>query len=248
MNQSMPPAISDQNQSNQSSQQNPYPYAGFWVRFAAFIVDSIILNISISIIDLVIVAIFTIFGIFSFLNLENSTQGGSFGLGLIFLTIGIGLLNLFLTYFYFIWFNHRYQATLGKMLMKIQVKAVDGGKLSLGNNILRETLGKFASSVILKIGFLMAAFTQKKQGLHDFIGSSVVKHKDPNNKVKKWIPGLIIGINVFLTLMLILFYAVIISLTIMSEKAKDKNIGTETQYQNHERGFNYDYDYDYDFD
>ena len=42
--------------------------------------------------------------------------------------------------------------------------------------ILRETVGKWISALILGIGFIMVAFHKEKRGLHDLIaGTWVVK-------------------------------------------------------------------------
>jgi uncharacterized RDD family membrane protein YckC len=69
------------------------------------------------------------------------------------------------------------QATLGKMLLGIKVTDLDGNRISFGKALLR-TVAKILSSVILLIGYIMAAFTARKQALHDMIaGTLVVKGK-----------------------------------------------------------------------
>jgi uncharacterized RDD family membrane protein YckC len=67
------------------------------------------------------------------------------------------------------------QATLGKMAIGIIVTDLNGNKISFGRATGRY-FGKIISSVILLIGFFMAAFTEKKQAFHDIItGCLVVK-------------------------------------------------------------------------
>ena len=45
-----------------------------------------------------------------------------------------------------------------------------------GTAFLREVIGKFISSILLCIGYLMVAFDGQKQGLHDKIaGTYVIK-------------------------------------------------------------------------
>jgi uncharacterized RDD family membrane protein YckC len=68
------------------------------------------------------------------------------------------------------------QATLGKLALGIIVTDMDGKRLTFGRATGRY-FGKILSSLILNIGFLMAAFTEKKQALHDMIASCVVVMK-----------------------------------------------------------------------
>ena len=39
---------------------------------------------------------------------------------------------------------------------------------------------KFLSTIILAIGYIMAAFTERKQGLHDMIASTYVVYAEPD--------------------------------------------------------------------
>ncbi|HET9671891.1 MAG TPA: RDD family protein [Actinomycetota bacterium] len=65
------------------------------------------------------------------------------------------------------------QATVGKMALGIRVTDVDGRRVSFGRATGRY-FAKFLSALILGIGFLMAAFTEKKQALHDMIAGTLV--------------------------------------------------------------------------
>ncbi len=69
------------------------------------------------------------------------------------------------------------QGTYGKSLMGLKVTDISGNRISflraLGRN-----LAKIISGMILMIGYLMAGFTSKKQGLHDMIaGTLIIKEK-----------------------------------------------------------------------
>jgi uncharacterized RDD family membrane protein YckC len=68
------------------------------------------------------------------------------------------------------------QASVGKMAMGIKVVDTDGNRISIGKAFLR-SFGKIISAVIIFIGFLMAAFTEKKQALHDMIANTYVVKK-----------------------------------------------------------------------
>ena len=64
------------------------------------------------------------------------------------------------------------QATLGKSAMGLVVTDTDGNRISF----LRATgryFGKWLSSILL-IGYIMAAFTARKQALHDMLASTLV--------------------------------------------------------------------------
>lgn len=68
------------------------------------------------------------------------------------------------------------QATLGKMALGIQVVDLSGHRISF----LRATgrfFGQFVSSMIFCIGYLMVAFTRRKQALHDIMAGCLVVNK-----------------------------------------------------------------------
>jgi Tfp pilus assembly protein PilE len=120
-------------------------------------------------------------------------------------------------------------ATLGKMMVGITVKADDFQKLSFGRVLLRETIGKFVSSIILGIGYIIAGVTQRKQALHDKFAHSVVVYKDPSNPSKA---GLIIGIIIAailpaLAILGILASVVLVSLNVARQKGQDAKIMSE---------------------
>ena len=65
------------------------------------------------------------------------------------------------------------QATVGKMAFGIKVTDLAGERISFARATGRH-FGKLVSSIILGIGFLMAAFTARKQALHDMMASCLV--------------------------------------------------------------------------
>lgn len=68
------------------------------------------------------------------------------------------------------------QATLGKMALGIAVTDLSGKRISFGKASGRH-FGQILSGFILGIGFLMIAFTARKQGLHDIIAECLVVNK-----------------------------------------------------------------------
>lgn len=69
-----------------------------------------------------------------------------------------------------------YQATLGKLAMRLKVTDLEGNRLSLGRATWR-FLSKMLSTLTLGIGYLMVGFDQRKQGLHDRIAETLVMYR-----------------------------------------------------------------------
>ena len=135
-------------------------YAGFWKRFAALILDSIILIIPTFIIGF-------IFGIA--LSATNLGEEGIAGLANVF--------SLFLGWLYnSIMDSSSQQGTLGKMALGIKVTDLNGNRIGFGKATGRY-FGKILSAITLCIGYMMAGFTEKKQGLHDMMAGCLVVNK-----------------------------------------------------------------------
>ena len=128
--------------------KNPYKklskkqiYAGFWQRFLAGIIDSIIL--------IVIEVI------------------------LIFIPIIGWILSLFVTWLYFaIQHSSTKQATFGMRALDIKITNENHGKIGFWR-----ATGNFyltvISALVFFIGFLMIAFTSRKQGFHNLISRTL---------------------------------------------------------------------------
>lgn len=67
-------------------------------------------------------------------------------------------------------------ATFGKQALGLRVTDLDGGRISFGRATGRY-FGKILSQIILYIGYIMAGFTEKKQGLHDIVAGCLVVRK-----------------------------------------------------------------------
>lgn len=149
------PLVSEPVLDVESVSQSPVRYAGFWIRFVAVIIDGIIVFF----ISLPIIVIFKFV-----LSIESSGF--------------LNLLSSVISWGYYIYMTDKYQATLGKKAMGIMVVNESLIKASLGNIVLRETVGKIVSAIILLIGYIMAAFTSKKRALHDLIAGTVVIYRN----------------------------------------------------------------------
>lgn len=70
---------------------------------------------------------------------------------------------------YWTWMeSSKYKASLGKMALGIEVTDASGQRLSWIRSLSRN-VSKFLSIFTLLIGFMMAGWTRKKQGLHDIV-------------------------------------------------------------------------------
>lgn len=164
-------------------------YAGFWARFAAYMLDSLILGIPVAIVNVL---------------------------------LPIPILGMVLFFAYMICMLNFKQATLGKMAVGLKVTTSSGEKPEIGKIILRETIGKIVSGIILYVGFLMVAFTKKKQGLHDMIADTVVVW-DPARKRRKWlvVVGIAFGLIMPIIIMIMLSSIIIVSTQAARQKAID---------------------------
>jgi uncharacterized RDD family membrane protein YckC len=72
--------------------------------------------------------------------------------------------------------SSRHQATLGKMALGLKVVDLEGKRLSLSHATARY-FAKYLSILALGIGYLMVAFDDQKQGLHDRIAETLVLYR-----------------------------------------------------------------------
>jgi uncharacterized RDD family membrane protein YckC len=136
-------------------------YAGFWKRFAALLIDMLVL--------VPLTAIFGgILGFLYGLSMAGTVEGAQF----------IGqITGVLVPWIYHAAFESSdKQATPGKMVLGIKVVDMEGSRISFGRATGRH-FAKIISSIILMIGYLMAAFTQKKQALHDIMAGCLVVNK-----------------------------------------------------------------------
>jgi uncharacterized RDD family membrane protein YckC len=143
-------------------------YAGFWRRFFAAILDHIILIVAGGIIygaiGLVVYASLYLFEV-----RENHS--------LIFLIFGgcMALLNLWLTWIYYaLMESSGMQGTLGKLALGIRVfHAKERRALTFEEATVRY-FAKIISRFTLLVGYIMCAFSSRKQSLHDFVAKGVL--------------------------------------------------------------------------
>jgi uncharacterized RDD family membrane protein YckC len=149
-------------------------YAGFWRRFWALFIDRIVLGI-------VLVPVGMAFGInmvWPFVE-EHELTPERF-IGILFGSLSMWLIRSFAEWVYFSAFQSSpRQATPGQMLLGVRVTTLEGARIGFA----RATGRYFASwlSYILLIGFIMGAFTTRKQTLHDMIVGTLVLRDRPES-------------------------------------------------------------------
>jgi len=160
-------------------------YAGFWIRFAAHLIDWLVLSFiqGILIIPfLIIIGISVAMGVEDFAYCEwdnwDSIEALGYAAGIISIIVIASLVELLSGWLYYaLMQSSKSQATLGKLAVGIKVTDMDGDRITF----LRATgryFSKIISGMILYVGYIMAGFTDRKQALHDFIASTYVVYKD----------------------------------------------------------------------
>jgi uncharacterized RDD family membrane protein YckC/type II secretory pathway pseudopilin PulG len=134
-------------------------YAGFWKRVGAYLIDSILLWGSAFALGVVI-------------GIAGEGKGEDSLANLAGAWVPLASVGLFVVYYALMESSAR-QATLGKLALGIKVTGADGRRIGVGRALARY-FGKFISSAILGIGFMMAGWTGRKQALHDMIAGTLV--------------------------------------------------------------------------
>ena len=136
-------------------------FAGFWVRFIAYLIDAVIITIPLLVLALLIGG-----------TARTATAAGDAdttrALGLVVL---LAILLLVFGYFPFWWARG---ATPGMMPFRMRVvRTEDGSRIGIGRAILRY-LGFLVAGSFMYIGLIWAAFDERKQGWHDKIADTYV--------------------------------------------------------------------------
>ncbi len=138
-------------------------YAGFWKRFVAYILDWMILLLTI---------FFTLGFLLYLLHLIISCHR------IVSMILFIPKMLMFLVppLYFAILDSSEEQGTYGKRILSIKVTDLSGNRISF-ERALGRSLAMLLSFLTLGIGFLMAGFTKKKQSLHDIIAECLVVNR-----------------------------------------------------------------------
>lgn len=146
---------------------NEPSYAGFWIRVLAYLIDSLLLSIVFCPLGFGL----GLLGVAGEID-ENSPAWVGINLLLNVVSLLVGWLYFALTE------SSSWQATVGKRLLKLKVTDMDGQLISFGKATGRY-FGQILSGMICGIGYIMVAFTEKKQGLHDLMAGTLVVWDEP---------------------------------------------------------------------
>jgi uncharacterized RDD family membrane protein YckC len=152
-------------------------YAGFWLRFVAYLIDSVILTVGCG---LLIVILFFATGFAAILhNLPaNPTPGQFFASGILFGIFWFIAGALCVVWIYYAWMeSSSLQGTVGKMALGLLVTDMQCQRVSFARASGRFWAKLITNLIPLWIGYIMAGFTAKKQALHDMIASCLVLRK-----------------------------------------------------------------------
>jgi uncharacterized RDD family membrane protein YckC len=147
-------------------------FAGFWIRFVAWLIDSIILMVAGSIVQ------FVLLGQLAFRQPQPGTSpevviGAMMGMvGVVFLVdmvIGCSYEAFFV--------SSSLSATPGKLALELKVVRPNGARLSLGRAVGRY-FAKRLNLLTACIGYIMAGFDSEKRGLHDLICDTRVVRRE----------------------------------------------------------------------
>lgn len=165
-------------------------YGGFWVRLVALMLDY-------AIVFIILLAV-------------------ALGMAVVVTTVGMeglmgwvaNLVVIFLPFLYWpVLESSSWQATVGKRIMGLQVTDADGGRLSFLHALMR-MLAKIVSSIPFGLGYVVAAFTARKQALHDLIVKTLVVRSGPSH-LWKIVLALIVGLALMVASAVGVFYYVL---------------------------------------
>jgi uncharacterized RDD family membrane protein YckC len=153
-------------------------YAGFWLRFLAFLIDNVVMGLSFG---LILIPIIFLTGLGGFIGAihpnEDMNDVGIFMLiGVIFLAATVSLV--------FTWLYHalmessEWQATVGKKVLGLVVTDMAGQRVSFGRSTGRHFAKIITNMVPAFIGYIMAGFTERKQALHDMLAGCLVLRRN----------------------------------------------------------------------
>jgi uncharacterized RDD family membrane protein YckC len=154
---------------NNTGWANPV-YAGFWLRLIAWFIDMCIIAI-----PGIVLASFGTLVIAGTLSESEASIGGLVSLAT-YVLVYYGTLIAYFAGFE----SSELQATPGKLALGLIVTDLNGNRLTVGRALGRNS-GKILSDLTswgFCIGYLLVAFTERKQALHDLISHSLVVHKE----------------------------------------------------------------------
>jgi len=153
------------------SETPEFKYANFFLRLGAFVIDILILSFFISILRGILVNVLSLdLKLENFLSDDQELIFTPF-LSVSFIVFIVGQLIVFWLYYAFT--ESRLGASPGKLLFKLRVTTLDGRTIDF-KRATGHTFARLLSFLPFLTGYLMAAFTDKSQALHDLLANCIV--------------------------------------------------------------------------
>lgn len=150
-------------------------YGGFWRRWVAFMIDRFLLGLIVGPCVLLILA--------PALHLETAMEDPDQMLPLLLPLMGL-ILMIVATAFLVMWLYYAFlhssgrQATLGMMAMGLKLTDLEGHRITFARASARY-FAHIVTNLTFGIGYVCAAFTSRKQALHDLIVGTLVVRTEP---------------------------------------------------------------------
>jgi uncharacterized RDD family membrane protein YckC len=145
-------------------------YGGFWIRFVAFVIDGIIISIA----CIPVVMVLGAMGLVHHPTIIHGRFDETDMAALIALSFTLRLVLAAISWLYeALLTSSTWQGTVGKKILNLKVIDEAGNRISFARATGRH-FAKYLSSFLF-IGFIMAAFTDRKRALHDIIAGTLVR-------------------------------------------------------------------------
>jgi uncharacterized RDD family membrane protein YckC len=145
------------------------PYGGFWLRVVASLLDGVIVGA----VTAPLVIIFLLPSILKIIQAAQNNQEpplelfASFFLIIPIVLAGLWLYEALLT-------SSSWQGTVGKRVLRLKVTDLAGNKISFGRSTGRFFAKLLFRTFLTALVYIVVAFTERKQGLHDMVAGTLV--------------------------------------------------------------------------
>ena len=149
----------------QSIGMQPSPFKGFLIRFLAFMIDIVVAIFAILAVAIVFLIFFdSLFGI----------EAGFFAALIMFILAGLAAQFLYKP----LMEASEYQGTIGKIVLSMKVVDRNGQKITVAKSFIRTIVYIIEHAIPFgSLAFLIIAFTDENQGLHDMAAETYVVSK-----------------------------------------------------------------------
>jgi uncharacterized RDD family membrane protein YckC len=144
-------------------------YGGFWRRVVAALIDSVVIGVAMYAIGMFLPVVENA----GMSNISPSERAIGLAAEVNLTTLGTVILLVGGWLYAALLESGPRQATLGKMALSLRVTDLDGDRINFAQASGR-FFAKLLSLIVFLIGFVMVAFTPRKQGLHDILAKTLV--------------------------------------------------------------------------